>query len=68
MANTLAGTVKEILGKLIKIKLFTKENKYLINLNIKLGTAQSVGCQVDGQNPHDIIMKVNSGEYSVPEK
>ena len=33
-----------------------------------LGTAQSVGCNVDGVNPHDIIMKVNSGEYSVPEK
>lgn len=33
-----------------------------------LGTAQSVGCQVDGQNPHDVILKVNSGEYTVPEK
>jgi large subunit ribosomal protein L12e len=33
-----------------------------------LGTAQSVGCKVDGLNPHDIIVKVDSGEYSVPEK
>jgi len=33
-----------------------------------LGTAQSVGCKVDGQHPHDIIAKVDSGEYSVPEK
>jgi hypothetical protein len=33
-----------------------------------LGTAQSVGCKVDGLNPHDIIEKVNSGEYNVPEK
>ena len=33
-----------------------------------LGTAQSVGCKVDGQNPHDIILKVDSGEYQVPEK
>jgi len=33
-----------------------------------LGTAQSVGCKVDGQHPHDIINKVDSGEYSVPEK
>ena len=33
-----------------------------------LGTAQSCGCKVDGQHPHDIIDKVNSGEYSVPEK
>jgi len=33
-----------------------------------LGTAQSVGCKIDGQHPHDIIAKVDSGEYSVPEK
>lgn len=33
-----------------------------------LGTAQSVGCKVDGQNPHDIIEKVDNGEYPVPEK
>jgi large subunit ribosomal protein L12e len=33
-----------------------------------LGTAQSTGCKVDGQNPHDIILKVDSGEYAVPEK
>jgi len=33
-----------------------------------LGTAQSVGCKVDGQHPHDIIAKVDSGEYNVPEK
>jgi len=33
-----------------------------------LGTAQSVGCKIDGQHPHDIIDKVQSGEYAVPEK
>jgi len=33
-----------------------------------LGTAQSVGCTVDGVNPHDIIDKVNSGEYPTPDK
>ena len=33
-----------------------------------LGTAQSVGCKVDGQHPHDVIDKVHSGEYAVPEK
>ncbi|PAA53215.1 hypothetical protein BOX15_Mlig017814g2 [Macrostomum lignano] len=32
-----------------------------------LGTAQSVGCTVDGSNPHDIIDKVNDGSYAVPE-
>lgn len=33
-----------------------------------LGTAQSVGCTVDGQPPHDIIDAINSGEIEVPEE
>ncbi|RWS23266.1 60S ribosomal protein L12-like protein [Leptotrombidium deliense] len=33
-----------------------------------LGTAQSVGCTVDGQNPHDVIEKINNGEIDVPEE
>jgi len=33
-----------------------------------LGTAQSVGCKVDGMNPHDVIVKIDAGEYQVPEK
>lgn len=33
-----------------------------------LGTAQSVGCTVDGLNPHDIIEKINEGEYKVPDE
>jgi len=33
-----------------------------------LGTAQSVGCRVNGNNPHDIIEKVQSGELTVAEK
>ncbi len=28
-----------------------------------LGTAQSVGCQVDGKNPKDVAEGVDSGEY-----
>jgi len=30
-----------------------------------LGTAQSVGCTVDGANPHDLIEKIKSGEIDV---
>jgi len=33
-----------------------------------LGTAQSVGCTVDGMAPHDVIEKIDSGEYEVPEE
>ena len=31
-----------------------------------LGTAQSVGCTVDGEPPHDIIDKINEGEIDIP--
>lgn len=31
-----------------------------------LGTAQSVGCTVEGQRPHDIIDRVKSGQITVP--
>nr|CAJ17266.1 ribosomal protein L12e [Scarabaeus laticollis] len=31
-----------------------------------LGTAQSVGCTVDGKNPHDVIDEINEGSIEVP--
>ena len=34
-----------------------------------LGTAQSVGCTVDGQDPHDIIEEIHEGEGpEIPEE
>lgn len=33
-----------------------------------LGTAQSVGCTIDGQPPHDIIDSINSGDIEVPDE
>ncbi|XP_060574412.1 large ribosomal subunit protein uL11-like [Ruditapes philippinarum] len=33
-----------------------------------LGTAQSVGCQVDGKAPHDVIDEVNEGGYDIPDE
>merc|ERR1712213_128840 len=33
-----------------------------------LGTAQSVGCTIDGQHPHDMIDRVNSGDLEVPQE
>jgi len=32
-----------------------------------LGTAQSIGCTIDGKNPHDIIDAINDGEIDVPD-
>lgn len=31
-----------------------------------LGTAQSVGCTVDGRPPHDIIDDINDGSMEIP--
>ncbi|CAB05226.1 Protein CBR-RPL-12 [Caenorhabditis briggsae] len=31
-----------------------------------LGTAQSVGCTIDGQHPHDIIESIANGEIEIP--
>jgi large subunit ribosomal protein L12e len=31
-----------------------------------LGTAQSVGCKVEGSHPHDIINQINNGQVDVP--
>merc|ERR1712062_292058 len=33
-----------------------------------LGTAQSVGCTIDKQNPHTVIEKIDAGEIEVPEE
>ncbi|TOF75146.1 50S ribosomal protein L11, partial [Vibrio parahaemolyticus] len=33
-----------------------------------LGTAQSIGCTVEGQNPHEIIEGVDDGSIEVPEE
>ncbi|XP_053721038.1 60S ribosomal protein L12 isoform X1 [Synchiropus splendidus] len=31
-----------------------------------LGTAQSVGCTIDGRHPHDVIDDINSGKVECP--
>ena len=33
-----------------------------------LGTAQSIGCTVDGQPPHDVIDAISAGEIEVPDE
>ena len=33
-----------------------------------LGTAQSVGCTVDGRPPHDVIEAISAGEIDVPDE
>ena len=31
-----------------------------------LGTAQSVGCTIDGKDPHSVIEEINGGEIECP--
>lgn len=31
-----------------------------------LGTAQNIGCTIDGRPPHDIIDDINSGAVEIP--
>lgn len=31
-----------------------------------LGTAQNIGCTVDGRPPHDIIDDINNGSVEIP--
>jgi len=33
-----------------------------------LGTAQSVGCTVEGEDPHDIIDQIKEGDITVPDE
>lgn len=33
-----------------------------------LGTAQSVGCTIDGKPPHDVIEAIDSGDITVPDE
>jgi len=33
-----------------------------------LGTAQSIGCTIDGRPPHDIIEGIDSGDIEVPDE
>uniref|UniRef100_A0A8C9PPX8 Large ribosomal subunit protein uL11 n=1 Tax=Spermophilus dauricus TaxID=99837 RepID=A0A8C9PPX8_SPEDA len=62
-------------GNITFDKLSTLPNRYITKIlarelsgTIKeiLGTAQSVGCNVDGCHPHDIINDINSGAVECP--
>ncbi|KAJ7202931.1 hypothetical protein C8J57DRAFT_1101819, partial [Mycena rebaudengoi] len=54
------------IARTMKSKSFAKELSGCVKEI--LGTAQSVGCTIDGRPPHDIIDDINSGEIEVPEE
>ena len=59
-------TLDEIVDivRTMKSKLLAKELSGCVKEI--LGTAQSIGCTVDGQPPHDIVDGINSGVVEIP--
>ncbi|CAL4125558.1 unnamed protein product [Meganyctiphanes norvegica] len=51
-----------------KMRIRSQARELSGTLKEVLGTAQSVGCTVDGQDPHDIIEGVDDGSVEVPEE
>lgn len=52
-------------GKFINILLLFRYLTFVIQEI--LGTAQSVGCTVDGKHPHSVIEMIDDGEVDLPE-
>lgn len=67
MARTLAGTVKEILGSAQVQSNFIIFICFFFFLIFK-SVFQSVGCTVDGKNPHDVIEGIDDGTVVIPEE
>ena len=61
-------TMKQVLeiARTMRFKSIAKE--LVGTVKEILGTAQSVGCTVDGKHPHDIIEAIDAGDVEVPEK
>lgn len=56
------GTLSELTGE-IKLTVCAVSSGTIKEI---LGTAQSVGCTVDGRLPHDVIDDINSGKQECP--
>ncbi|GAA5853918.1 hypothetical protein JCM3766R1_005779 [Sporobolomyces carnicolor] len=60
------------LDQIIEIARTMREAKKTLSKDLAngvkeiLGTAQSVGCTIDGQPPHDIIEAIDSGDVEIP--
>ena len=65
LSKTFAGTVKEILGRITDGRAPTDCTDASC---VFAGTAQSVGCKVEGSHPHDIITQIDNGQVDVPKE
>lgn len=61
-------TLDEIIGVARVMRDRSMARKLEGTVKEVLGTAQSVGCTVDGVNPHEIIEKIKGGEIEIPEQ
>jgi len=60
-------TMNDILGIARAMRDRSMAKKLEGTVKEVLGTAQSIGCTIDGRNPHDIIDAINDGEQDVPD-
>lgn len=66
------GTDDSADTRIIEIARTMREAKKTLSANLAngvkeiLGTAQSVGCTVDGRPPHDVIEAIDSGDVEIP--
>jgi len=61
-------TFEEILSISRTMKTRSMARKLSGTVKEILGTCQSVGCTVDGANPHDMIDKIKSGEVDIADE
>ena len=61
-------TMDDIIGIARIMRTRSQARKLEGTVKEVLGTAQSVGCTVEGSNPHDMVVKINAGEVEIPEE
>jgi len=54
------------IARTMRSKSFAKELKGTVRE--MLGTAQSVGCQIDGKTPQAVLQAIENGEIDIPEE
>lgn len=66
ICNPLLRTTKSVTTGKAHCIQFLSVRGYKVSFD--LGTAQSVGCTIDGKAPHDLIDEVNEGSLEIPEE
>ncbi|KAI1290329.1 60S ribosomal protein L12 [Halotydeus destructor] len=59
-------TLEDIINTARVLRPRSQARKLVGTIKEVLGTAQSVGCTIDGADPHDLIERINAGEVDLP--